>query len=170
VEGHKQSDEEVEMTLRISSPAFEDGGLIPVRYTCNGEDVSPSIEIAGVPEGTKSLVLIFDDPDAAREPHGTGRTWDHWILFNIPPDTTNIPEGSIPPGALEGPNDFGNLGYGGPCPPTFRHKYDLKLYAIDTVLDLKKGASKRQVESAMPGHILDSATYTGFYEQPARRR
>lgn len=159
------------MTLTISSPAFEDGGLIPARYTCNGEDVSPPIEISGVPEGTKSLVLIFDDPDAAREPRGIGRTWDHWILFNIPADTRTIPEGSLPPGAVEGPNDFGDIGYGGPCPPLrSRHRYDLKLYALDTVLDRAKGAARQQVESAMARHILDSATYTGFYEQPKVRR
>jgi Raf kinase inhibitor-like YbhB/YbcL family protein len=158
------------MALSISSPEFEDGGLIPARYTCNGEDLSPPIEISGVPEGTKSLVLFFEDPDAAREPRGIGRTWDHWILVNISPDTRTIPEGSVPTGAVEGMNDFGSAEYGGPCPPTFRHRYDIKLYALDTVLDLKKGASKGQVESAMARHILDSATYTAFYEQPKRRR
>lgn len=157
------------MAFSISSPAFEDGGLIPVKYTCDGEDVSPPIEISGVPEGAKSLALIFDDPDVAKEPREIGRTWDHWLLFNISPDTRKIPEDSVPAGAVQGMNDFGSAAYGGPCPPTFRHRYDLKLYALDTVLDLRKGVSKKQVESAMDGHILASASMSAFYEHPRRR-
>jgi Raf kinase inhibitor-like YbhB/YbcL family protein len=159
----------MEMALSISTPAFEDGGLIPARHTCNGEDLSPPIEISGAPEGAQSLVLIFDDPDAAKEPHGNGRTWDHWILLNIPPDTTSIPEGSTPPGTVQGMNDFGDAEYGGPCPPTFRHQYFLKIYALDTKLDLRNGAARRQVDEAADGHVLASASITGFYEQPRRR-
>ena len=156
------------MTFSISSSAFKDGERIPARFTCNGPDLSPPIEISGIPEGAKSLALIVDDPDAAKEPRGNGRTWDHWILVNIPPDTKSIPEGSTPPGAIEGTNDFGNVGYGGPCPPTFQHRYHFKLYALDSNLDLEVGVSKPDAESAMDGHLIGSATLTCVYEQPRR--
>jgi len=156
------------MTMNISSSAFKDGERIPTRFTCDGPDVNPPIEISGIPDGAKSLALIVDDPDAAKEPGGSGSTWDHWSLVNIPPDTTTIAEVSTPPGAIEGINDFGNIGYGGPCPPTFEHKYYFKVYALDSGLNLKEGFSKAEAESAMAGHILGSATFTGFYEKPRR--
>ena len=156
------------MTVGISSSAFKDGERIPTRFTCHGADVNPPIEISGIPDGATSLALIVDDPDAAKEPRGTGRTWDHWILVNIPPDTTRIPEGFTPPGAIEGTNDFGGIGYGGPCPPTFQHRYYFKLYALDSNPHLEAGLSKAEAESAMDGHIIGSATLTCVYEQPRR--
>ena len=154
------------MALSISSPSFSDGGAIPAKYTCNGEDVSPPLEISGVPQDAGSLVLILDDPDAAREPAGIGRTYDHWIVFNIPPLTTSIPEATVPGGSVLGKNDFGRQKYGGPCPPTFEHTYSFRLYALNCKLRLQKGASKHDVESRMTGHVLESATLTGVYKQP----
>jgi hypothetical protein len=136
---------------------FENNGKIPDRHTCNGENVSPPIDISDVPDGTKSMVLIVDDPDA---PAGT---WVHWVLWNIPQDTTKIEEDSVPENAIEGVNDFRKIGYGGPCPPSGTHRYFFKLYALDIKLGLKKGASKKDAERAMEGHILSQAKLVGLY-------
>ncbi len=144
--------------LVLSSSAFSQGGSIPPRYTCDGEDVSPPLSIAGVPEGTRSLVLIMDDPDA---PMGT---WDHWVVFNIPPTVREIPEGTEPEGT-PGRNSWGRTGYGGPCPPDREHRYFFRLYALDTTLNLPEEASKEEVLQAMEGHILAQTELMGRYNR-----
>jgi hypothetical protein len=152
------------MALQITSTAFSEGGMIPKPYTCDGTDVSPALSWTGVPEDTKSLALICDDPDA---PVGT---WVHWVLFNIPTAEKGIPpevatEATLPNGAKHGTNDFRKLGYGGPCPPGGTHRYFFKLYALDTVLSLGSGATKAQIEEAMQGHILAEAQLMGKYKR-----
>ncbi len=144
--------------LKLSSPAFEHGQPIPSRYTADGEDINPPLVIEGIPPGTKSLVLIMDDPDA---PIGL---WVHWVVFNIPPDTTRIEEGEEPPGT-PGLNSWRRTGYGGPAPPSGTHRYFFRVYALDTVLDLPEGAGKRQVEHAMEGHILAMGELMGTYSR-----
>jgi Raf kinase inhibitor-like YbhB/YbcL family protein len=146
-------------TLRIASPAFSHNGMIPSIHTCDGADVSPPLSIAGVPKGTMSLALIVDDPDA---PVGT---WVHWVVWNIGAGTKEIPENSVPHGALEGTNDFRKRKYGGPCPPSGTHRYFFKLYALDAPLPLKPGAAKAQVEEAMKGHVLAQAELIGLYKR-----
>jgi len=150
--------EEVKMNLKSS--AFKNMEFIPPKYTADGEDISPPLQIENVPEVAKSLVLIVDDPDA---PIGN---WDHWIVFNIPSGTSKIPEGETPEG-LRGTNDFGRLDWGGPAPPSGVHRYFFKLYALDTILDIKEGARKKEIEKTMKGHILAQATLIGKY---ARKR
>ncbi len=147
--------------MRINSTAFQDGEMIPARYTADGEDVNPPLEITGVPDDAKSLVLIMDDPDA---PVGV---WDHWIVFNISPSIGEISENSTPEGGLLGRNSWGRTSYGGPAPPSGVHRYFFKLYALDTTLNLSAGATKAQIESAMKGHILEEAQLMGKY---TRRR
>lgn len=152
------------MDITITSTAFEEGGMIPKKYTCDGEDVSPPLAWTGIPEGTRTLALISDDPDA---PMGT---WVHWVLFNIPPDTKGLPE-AVPPdemlenGARHGITDFRRIGYGGPCPPAGTHRYFFKLYALDTGLDLKAGSSKKQLMEAMEGHVLAEGQLMGRYSR-----
>ncbi len=143
--------------MKISSTAFEHNQTIPVKYTCKGQDINPPLQISDVPSGTKSLVLINDDPDAP------GGMWIHWVIFNIAPDTKEIRENSIP--GLQGSNDFGRNDYGGPCPPSGTHRYFYKIYALDTALPLKEGGSKVQVEKAMRGHILAQAELIGLYKK-----
>lgn len=149
------------MTLQIKSSAFNQGALIPKKYTCDGQDVSPPLTWTGVPLGTKSLALVMDDPDA---PVGN---WDHWILFNVPPQTTALPENveSLPAATLGGKNSWRRTGYGGPCPPDREHRYFFKLYALDTVLDLKEGVTKKELEAAMQNHILEKAELMGRYDR-----
>jgi len=142
--------------LHVSSPAFESNKLIPAKYTCDGDDVSPPLTIGGIPEGTKSLVLIVDDPDA---PMGT---WDHWVVWNIPP-TRSIAEGTVP--GTEGLNTYRRHSYGGPCPPSGTHRYFFKVYALDTVLSLSSNATKRDVEKAMQGHVLAKGELIGLYRR-----
>ncbi len=145
-------------SMEISSDAFMNNQAIPRQYTCDGSDSSPNLDFNGVPTGTKSLVLIVDDPDAP------GGTFDHWILFNIPPQTTGIsPGGSA---GTVGKNSFGNIAYGGPCPPDREHRYFFKLYALDAELALQTGTSKKAVEEAMQGHILEQAVLMGTYDRP----
>lgn len=146
--------------MELKSPAFEHGGQIPSQHTCDGADASPALEISNVPEGTAALALVMDDPDAP------GGTFDHWLVWNIPPQTTTIPEGTEPEG-VQGRTDFGKLGYGGPCPPSGTHRYRFKLCALDGRLDLKQGARKAQLEGAMEGHVLAEALLQGTY---TRRR
>jgi Raf kinase inhibitor-like YbhB/YbcL family protein len=152
------------MALQITSSAFSEGEIIPKRYTCEGPDVSPDLAWKGVPEGTESLALICDDPDA---PMGT---WVHWVLFNIPPGESGLPA-EIPPdkslagGARHGINDFRKLGYGGPCPPGGTHRYFFKLYALDTVLNLDSGITKDKLEKAMKGHVLAEGQLMGKYKR-----
>lgn len=158
-----QVQEAIQMELQLESSAFKAGETIPRRYTCDGDDVSPPLSWAEPPPGTESFTLILDDPDA---PVGT---WDHWLLFNIRAASRSLVE-SVPPGAvvdgvgLHGANSWGNVGYGGPCPPQGpAHRYFLRLYALDTVLDLEAGASKGEIERAMQGHILAEGELMGQY-------
>ena len=142
--------------MLIRSPAFDHEGVVPAKYTCDGEDLSPPIAIERAPSGTVSLVLIVDDPDAP------GGVWDHWVAFNIPGTTSRIGEGSEPEG-VRGANSWGRLGYGGPCPPRGEHRYLFKVYALDTMLRLAPGATKAEVEEAMEGHVLERTTLVGRY-------
>jgi len=142
--------------LKITSPAFEANGEIPNKYTCDGADINPPLHIEGIPKETQSLVLIMDDPDAP------GGTWDHWIVWNIPPVDT-IEEDSVP--GTEGRNDFRRQAYGGPCPPSGTHRYFFKVYALDTTLDLPPTATKADVEQAMEGHILAQGELIGRYSR-----
>ena len=144
--------------MKLTSPAFENKQEIPSEYTCDGSDTSPELNIADVPENAKSLVLICDDPDA---PVGI---WDHWVVFNIPTDTTKIAKGTEPSG-VAGKNSWGKTGYGGPCPPSGTHRYFFKLYALDTTLDLKEGSDKKDIESAMKGHVIAQAELMGTYSR-----
>ena len=142
--------------MKLSSPAFENGEAIPVEYTCDGKNISPPLIISGVPENTKSLALIMEDPDAPLI------TFVHWLVWNIPPDTKEISKGeniSYP----QGKNGFGKQRYGGPCPPFGTHRYFFKLYALDTVLDLKEGAKKKDLLKAMSGHIIEETELIGVY-------
>jgi len=145
--------------MNLESPTFSNHQNIPSKYTCDGENVNPPLKISEVPEKSKSLVLIVDDPDA---PMGT---WVHWTIWNISPKTTEIPENSVPEGAIEGMTDFGKPGYGGPCPPSGTHRYFFKLYALDITLDLDTSAKKEDIEKAMEGHILDKAELIGLYSR-----
>jgi Raf kinase inhibitor-like YbhB/YbcL family protein len=150
--------------LKVTSSAFKDGEAIPVKHTCDGKDISPPLQLASVPAGTKSLALISDDPDA---PDGT---WVHWVLFNLPPDTTTI-EANIPTkaelsnGAKHGRNSWGNAEYGGPCPPDGTHRYFFKVYALDTMLPVKKRAPMHKLEKAMKGHVLAKGQLMGTYSR-----
>ena len=143
--------------LQIISPAFKDNEYIPKKFTCDGEDINPSLLIKNVPSGAKSLTLIVDDPDAP------GGTWVHWTVWNIDPSTTSIPENNVPAGSVEGTTDFGTPGYRGPCPPSGTHRYFFKLYALDTNLDLDSSALASDIEAAMDGHILASSELIGLY-------
>ena len=151
------------MALQVTSSAFEEGGTIPRQYTRDGPDDSPPLAWSGVPAGTQSLALISDDPDA---PVGT---WVHWVIYDIPPDLTALPEGVAKTDTVEGigvqgTNDFRRVGYGGPCPPPGKpHRYYFKLYALDTTLGLGPGATKKDVEQAMQGHILAQGQLMGKY-------
>ena len=156
------------MTFRIQSPAFSSNGNIPVIYTCDGQDISPPLSWSRVPEGAKSLVLIVDDPDAP-DPAAPRMTWVHWLLYNLPPHSTGLPEkvspAGLPAGTKEGINDWKRTGYGGPCPPIGRHRYFFKLYALDVVLpDLNK-PTKALLEKTMQGHILSMADLVGTYQR-----
>ncbi len=161
---------EVLMALLLSSSAFTSGSAVPTRFTCDGADVSPPLAWSGVPAGTVSFAVIADDPDAP------GGTWLHWVLFNVPGTLAALPEGLAGTGELrqvggarQGRNDFGKLGYGGPCPPPGRaHRYFFRLYALDTSLPLKAGAARREVEQAMRGHVLGEATLMGTYARGGR--
>ncbi len=156
------------MTLVITSAAFAPNGEIPTRYTCDGDDVSPPLSWNGVPETAKSLVLIVDDPDAP-DPAAPKMTWVHWVLYNLPPDDTDLPEGvsrvDLHPGTREGLNDWQRAGYGGPCPPIGSHRYFHKLYALDVQLPDLNNPTKRELEQAMADHILDQAELIGTYQR-----
>jgi Raf kinase inhibitor-like YbhB/YbcL family protein len=156
------------MTLSLSSSAFPDGGTIPALYTCEGNDVSPPLAWSGVPPGTKSFALIVDDPDAP-DPAQPRMTWVHWVLYDLPPTASALPEAvataALPPGTREGANDWGRTGYGGPCPPIGRHRYFHKLYALDVVLPDLSRPKKAVLENAMRGHILEQATLIGTYQK-----
>ena len=156
------------MALNIISNAFEHDDAIPARYTCDGDDISPPLQWGDLPEGTKSLALIVDDPDAP-DPAAPKMTWVHWVLYNLPPSSDGLVEAvaskALPSGTLQGLNDWGRTGYGGPCPPVGRHRYFHKLYALDLVLpDLGK-PSKAELEHAMDGHVLEQSELIGTYQR-----
>jgi Raf kinase inhibitor-like YbhB/YbcL family protein len=150
--------------MEIKSPAFDEGALIPRKYTCDDLDVSPPLEWSIVPEGTKTFALICDDPDA---PVGT---WVHWVIFNLPGDIHGLPE-DVPPhevlenGAKHGKNDFRRIGYGGPCPPGGTHRYYFKLYAVDNELDVDAGITKKELLKELEGHIIDEGQLMGRYKR-----
>jgi Raf kinase inhibitor-like YbhB/YbcL family protein len=155
--------------MELTSDSFAHGGAIPVRHTCDGENTSPPLAWSGVPEGTRSLALIVDDPDAP-DPAAPKRVWVHWVLYNIAPTLRELGEGSahspVPAGAREGLNDSGDLGYEGPCPPIGRHRYFHTLYALDAeVPDLGERATRKDLDAAMKGHILDRASLMGTYRR-----
>ena len=146
-------------TLLLTSPAFQHNGEIPSRFTCQGDEVNPELLIQGVPIGTRSLVLVMDDPDA---PVGV---WDHWVLWNIAPETTEIAENSTPPGAVMGVNSGGQARYQGPCPPSGTHRYRFTVYAIADVLSLAPGSDKQTVLKAIADKVLDQFTLVGLYKK-----
>ena len=144
--------------MRLVSPAFDEGAAIPKKFTGDGTDVSPPLNWTEAPRETRSFALICDDPDAPRG------TWVHWVLFNIPADAGGMGEGGRAEGARQGKNDFGKLGYGGPAPPRGKpHRYEFKLYALDTTLTLPQGSTKQQVEGAIKGHVVADAQLMGTY-------
>ncbi len=156
------------MSLTLISPAFSHHGGIPVKYTCDGEDISPPLQWSGIPQGTRSLALVVYDPDVP-DPLFPIMTWVHWVLYNIPPTITELPEGlrfsDLPSGAMEGLNDWKRTGYGGPCPPRGCHRYFFKLYALNTVLPDLGTPTRKRLEKAMKGHILEVATLIGTYRR-----
>ncbi len=157
---------EGEQTMKITSPSFEHKGAIPMKFTCQGDDISPALNWTGIPDGTKSLVLIVDDPDAP-DPAAPKMIWVHWVLYNLPPETKGLPEnvvpGNLPNGTMEGLNDWGRTGYGGPCPPIGRHRYFHKLYALDVTFPDLGRPTKAELIKAMEGHILDYTELIGTY-------
>ena len=154
--------------LTLTSTSFSHNDAIPVRLTCDGKDISPALNWSGIPEGTKSLVLIVDDPDAP-DPAAPKMTWVHWVLYNIPPAITGLAEGiserNLPPGTLQGINDWKRTDYGGPCPPIGSHRYFHKLYALDTVLPDSHHPTKAALEQAMRNHIIGQAELIGHYQR-----
>ncbi len=156
------------MALSLSSSVFKEGGVIPLKYTCEGDDVAPPLEWKGTPENAQSLVLIVDDPDAP-DPDAPMMTWVHWVVYNLPADVTGLPEGAtaeiLPVGTGQGLNDWHNIGYGGPCPPIGRHRYYFKLYALDTALEKLESPTKVEVETAMQGHVIAQAELIGTYKK-----
>lgn len=151
--------------LRVTSPAFREGAVIPVKHTCDGADVSPALAWTGVPKGAKSLALVCDDPDA---PMGT---WVHWVLFGLAPAATGLPEGvskvaRLPDGTRQGMTDFKAVGYGGPCPPPGKaHRYYFRVYALDTVPDVKGTMTRSRLDEAMRGHVLAEGRLMGTYRR-----
>ncbi len=145
--------------MKITSSAFSQNGSIPAKYTCKGDNINPPLSISEVPQNTKSLVLIVEDPDAP------GKTWIHWVVYNIDPSVQNINENSVPKGASEGMTDFGKPGYGGPCPPSGTHRYFFKLYAIDTTLTSNEHPTKQQIEENIKDHIVGQAELMGTFSK-----
>jgi Raf kinase inhibitor-like YbhB/YbcL family protein len=160
------SKEEVTMeNISISSEGFKSGDVIPDIYTCKGKDISPSLSWKGIPAGTKSIALTMDDPDAP------GGTFVHWVIYNVPAQTQKLPEGMphekiLADGSIQGMTDFGEIGYGGPCPPPGKpHRYYFKMYALDSSIDLAPGASQKELENVMEGHILAKGEFMGTYKR-----
>jgi Raf kinase inhibitor-like YbhB/YbcL family protein len=142
--------------MKITSSAFQQGGNIPSKFSCDGANTSPPLQISDVPSGAKSLVLVVDDPDA---PSGL---FTHWAIWNISPQTSTIAEGSTPKG-VQGTNDFGRSGYGGPCPPSGTHRYYFKIFALDRELDLSSSAKRSQLDAAMKGRVIAQGELMGRY-------
>jgi Raf kinase inhibitor-like YbhB/YbcL family protein len=166
VEALSFADASMAMALTLTSSAFQSGGKIPSKYTCEGEDISPPLAIDGVPDGAKSLALIVDDPDAP-DPKAPKRVWVHWVVHNLPPDTKSLPENAdkrLSKGAVTGTNDQKQNSYHGPCPPIGRHRYFHKLYALDVTLP-SAPLNKPALEAAMQGHILAQTELMGTYQQ-----
>jgi Raf kinase inhibitor-like YbhB/YbcL family protein len=152
------------MTMKLSSTAFQDGGMIPSKYTCDGPNISPPLNWSGLPANTKSIALIVDDPDAP------AKTWVHWVLYDLPSTQTELaedikPHAALAAGGRQGTNDFRQTGYGGPCPPGGTHRYFFKIYALDSETSLKDGATKDDVERAMKGHVLGQGELVGKYQR-----
>lgn len=159
-------DKDKKSLLVLESSAFKNGGQIPSKFTCDGENINPELIINNVPVEAKSLVLIMDDPDipeAAKINYGI-EVWEHWTVFDIPPETSHIPEGSHP-GGIVGKNSRGKNAYGGPCPPDREHRYFFKLFALDTMLNLPETSVKSEVEQAMQGHIIAEVELIGRYNR-----
>lgn len=151
-------------TLQLSSPAFEDNGFIPVKYTADGQNVSPPLSISGVGADTRSLAIIVDDPDAALDPEGPGIVYDHWVVFNVDPATEEVSEDSVPEGAIEGKNSADQNNYTGPAPPTGVHRYFFRLYALSGSLDLDENATKEDVQAALKPFLIEKAELIGKYQ------
>lgn len=145
-------------TFKISSPAFANEQKIPEPYTCEGQDIHPPLEINGVPENAQTLAIIMEDPDSPMPP-----VFDHWLIWNIPVDTTELPEGSLPAGCAQGKNSLKNAQYNGPCTSNGTHRYFFNLYALDCKLDLAEGSNKDELKKAMEGHILVETNCIGLY-------
>jgi len=160
------------MSLKVTSSAFQHGGPIPSKYTCEGQDLSPPLAWSGAPSTTKSIAMIVDDPDAP-DPAKPQRVYVHWVVYNIPAATNSLAENAsksgMPKGAVQGKNDWGKPEYGGPCPPIGRHRYFFKLYALDTELPGLSGGSKADIERAMKGHVVDSGELMGTYQKSAKK-
>lgn len=154
--------------LSLQSTAFKNGEVIPPQYTCDGENISPPLNWDGVPAAAQSLVLIIDDPDAP-DPKAPRMVWSHWVVYNIPTETHELPAAvmasQLPAGAKQGLNDWNQTGYGGPCPPIGKHRYFHKLYALDTELTLTGGVTKKRIEKAINGHVIASAELVGTYKK-----
>lgn len=148
-----------QVNMQLSSPVFENQQSIPPKYTCDGENISPPLNIMEAPQNTVSLALVVDDPDAPRG------TWVHWVLWNIDPSIEGIDENTVPKGSTQGSTDFGETAWGGPCPPGGSHRYFFKLYALDAKLELPTGTTKAELEVAMEGHILETAELIGIYQR-----
>lgn len=150
--------------LELKSPAFIQGAEIPQKYTCEGDNISPPLSWKNFPPGTKSFAIVIDDPDVP-DPKNPKRTWVHWVLYNIPAETTSLEEGikQLPHGASFGINDSKKINYGGPCPPIGRHRYFHKLYALDTELKNLEKPTKTDLEKAMTGHVLEKTELVGTY-------
>jgi Raf kinase inhibitor-like YbhB/YbcL family protein len=160
-----QNDQRGASMFRLTSTAFKAEGGIPQRFTCDGDNISPPLAWSGAPQGTRSFALIMHDPDAPK-PGG----YTHWVVYNIPSTVTHLEENApkqerLPDGGIQGENDSGRIGYTGPCPPSGTHRYYFRLYALDREVDLKGGASKSELESAMKGHILAQAELMGKYKR-----
>ena len=153
------------MAFAIRSSAFRPLGEIPEQYTCEGADRAPPLDWRDAPKGTRSFALIVDDPDAP-DPAAPQTTWVHWVLYDLPPDTTSLPENaSFPAGTRQGKNDWRRTGWGGPCPPVGRHRYFFKLYALDTMLGDLTAPTKQQLEKAIEGHVLEKTELFGTYQK-----
>ena len=159
---HEKNQIDIQQTevidMKLTSPAFTHNGNIPSEFTCDGSDLSPPLAISDIPANAKSLALICDDPDA---PVGT---WDHWVVFNIPASTKEIPKGTDLNG-VAGKNGWGRTGYGGPCPPSGTHRYFFKLFALDSILNIPAGSNKKQIEAAMQSHTIAKAELVGLYKR-----
>jgi Raf kinase inhibitor-like YbhB/YbcL family protein len=161
------------VTIKITSTAFQAGGSIPSKYTCEDRDLSPPLAWSGAPDGTKSFALIVDDPDAP-DPAKPQRMYVHWVVYNIPAATVALAENAskkgLPKGAVQGKNDWGKAEYGGPCPPIGRHRYFFKLYALDTELTGLSSPTKADLERAIHGHVLDSGELIGTYQKASTKK